>query len=62
MAIWGAKHLDAGLVLVHDVCETPIEMTYYCPQCDTQIEAGESSYRKRAGGAGRTGRQARRAR
>lgn len=53
MGIWGAKHLDAGLVLVHDACETPIEMAYYCPSCDAQIEAGESSYRKRKAKRGR---------
>ena len=47
LAIWGAKHLDAGLVLVHDACETPVEMRYYCPTCAEQITAGESSYRRR---------------
>ncbi len=47
LAIWGAKHLDAELVLVHDACETPVEMAYYCPTCDERIEASASSYRKR---------------
>jgi DNA-binding HxlR family transcriptional regulator len=55
MAIWGAKHLDAGLVLVHDACETPIEMAYYCPSCETEIEWTESSYRKKAGKTRRGG-------
>ena len=59
MAIWGAKHLDAGLVLVHDACETPIEMAYYCPACDAQIASSDSSYRKRAGRAGGAGRAGR---
>ena len=48
LAIWGAKHLDAELVLVHDACDTPVEMAYYCPTCDEQIDAAASSYRKRA--------------
>ena len=53
MGIWGAKHLDAGLVLVHDACETPIQMAYYCPSCETDIAWTESSYRKKADRAGR---------
>jgi DNA-binding HxlR family transcriptional regulator len=53
LAIFGAKHLDAELVLVHDACETPVEMTYYCPHCEEQITADESSYRNRAGKAGK---------
>jgi DNA-binding HxlR family transcriptional regulator len=56
LAIWGARHLDAELVLVHDRCETPIEMAYRCPSCETMITADESSYRKRAGRAGTAGR------
>jgi DNA-binding HxlR family transcriptional regulator len=51
LAIWGAKHLDAGLVLVHDACETPVEMAYYCPACDEQITSDESSYRRRGVGS-----------
>ena len=47
LAIFGAKHLDAELVLVHDACETPVEMAYYCPSCDERISADSSSYRKR---------------
>jgi DNA-binding HxlR family transcriptional regulator len=47
LAIWGAKHLDAELVLVHDACETPVEMAYYCPTCEAQIDAAASSYRRR---------------
>ena len=50
LAIWGAKHLDAKLVLVHDGCETPVEMAYYCPTCKEQIRAEDSSYRTRARG------------
>jgi DNA-binding HxlR family transcriptional regulator len=61
LAAFGAKHLGAELVLVHDACETPIEMAYYCPHCDEQITADASSYRKRAGKAGRAGRRASRA-
>jgi len=49
LAIWGARHLDAELVLVHDRCETPIEMTYRCPSCQTTIAASEASFRKKAG-------------
>lgn len=62
LAIFGAKHLDADLVLVHDACDTPVEMAYYCPHCEAQITAGESSYRKRTRRAGRGGQKARRSR
>jgi DNA-binding HxlR family transcriptional regulator len=56
LAIFGAKHLDAELVLVHDACETPVEMAYYCPHCEKPITADQSSYRNRTGAAGRAGR------
>ncbi len=52
LAIFGATHLDADLVLVHDACDSPIEMAYYCPTCDERISADASTYRKRAGAVG----------
>ena len=56
LAIFGARHLDAELVLVHDACETPVEMAYYCPHCEEQIAADASSYRRRAGKTVRSGK------
>ena len=45
LAIWGARHLDAGLTLVHNRCDGAIEMAYYCPSCNELIAAGAASYR-----------------
>jgi DNA-binding HxlR family transcriptional regulator len=45
LAIWGARHLDAGLTLVHSRCDGAIEMAYYCPSCNELIAAGAASYR-----------------
>jgi DNA-binding HxlR family transcriptional regulator len=47
LAIWGATHLDAELVLVHDRCDRGIEMSYYCPTCDEHITADAARYRPR---------------
>jgi len=62
LAIFGAQHLDAELVLVHDACETPVEMAYYCPQCEERITADESSYRPQKTRRSRTARARRRRR
>jgi DNA-binding HxlR family transcriptional regulator len=37
LAVWGARHLRAGIHLVHDSCGHPIEMGYYCPDCGERI-------------------------
>ena len=61
LAVFGAKHLDAELVLVHDACDTPVEMAYRCPHCDEQITADESSYRRRGTRRSGSSRKSRRA-
>jgi DNA-binding HxlR family transcriptional regulator len=45
LAIWGTRHLSHDRVLVHNHCEKPIEMAYYCPSCDERIGADDASYR-----------------
>ena len=37
LATWGSKHVHPESVLVHDVCDTPVEMGYFCPKCDRKI-------------------------
>jgi DNA-binding HxlR family transcriptional regulator len=44
LAIWGSKHLHPELRLVHDRCETAIEMAYYCPSCNELIAANAARY------------------
>jgi DNA-binding HxlR family transcriptional regulator len=45
-AVWGARHLNPGSALVHDRCETAIEMAYYCPSCNELISANAASYHR----------------
>jgi DNA-binding HxlR family transcriptional regulator len=45
LAVWGSKHLHPELALVHDRCETAIEMAYYCPSCNELIAANAARYR-----------------
>jgi DNA-binding HxlR family transcriptional regulator len=44
LAIWGSRHLHPELTLVHDRCETAIEMAYYCPSCNELITANAARY------------------
>ena len=37
LAAWGSKHVHPESALVHDACDTPVEMGYFCPQCDRKI-------------------------
>jgi DNA-binding HxlR family transcriptional regulator len=37
MAVWGSKHVHPESALVHDACGTPIEVGYYCPECDRRV-------------------------
>ncbi|HZR22481.1 MAG TPA: helix-turn-helix domain-containing protein [Vicinamibacterales bacterium] len=48
MAVWGARHLDAELVLVHNDCNRPIEMAYYCSTCDEHITEDAAHYRRKS--------------
>jgi DNA-binding HxlR family transcriptional regulator len=57
LAIWGGRHLEPGPVLVHNRCETRIEMAYYCPACNELITANAASYRGTAADAGDTVRR-----
>jgi len=45
LAIWGTRYLSHDRVLVHNRCEQPIEMAYYCPSCDERLAADEASFR-----------------
>jgi DNA-binding HxlR family transcriptional regulator len=46
LGIWGSRHLHPTLRLVHERCDTPIEMAYYCPSCNELIAPNAASYRK----------------
>src|ERR671931_588085 len=37
LAVWGSRHVHKDAVLVHDDCDAPLELKYYCPKCDTRV-------------------------
>lgn len=41
LAIWGARHARGESVLVHDACDSPIDIAYFCPSCDTTIASSD---------------------
>ena len=40
LAIWGAQHLGADRIIVHESCGSGIEIAYYCPTCDELVASG----------------------
>ncbi|MFC4737873.1 winged helix-turn-helix transcriptional regulator [Bacillus daqingensis] len=40
MLVWGRDHLDECYKkLVHTECRTEVEIGYYCPSCETRVDA-----------------------
>jgi DNA-binding HxlR family transcriptional regulator len=37
LAVWGSKHVHPESALVHDACGTPVEVGYFCPECDRPV-------------------------
>src|SRR5881409_2847554 len=37
LAVWGSRHVHRDATLVHDDCDAPLELKYYCPKCDTRV-------------------------
>ncbi len=37
LALWGSKHLHRDTALVHDDCEAPLQLGYWCPTCDKRV-------------------------
>ncbi|MBI3491213.1 MAG: helix-turn-helix transcriptional regulator [Acidobacteria bacterium] len=63
LAFWGSRHVQRDAALVHDDCDGPIEVSYYCATCGERIHGG--AVRLRTGlprpGDRRSPRRARRA-
>ena len=38
LADWGSRHLDAPAPARHETCGHPVEVTYYCPECDERVD------------------------
>ncbi len=37
LAVGGTRHVHKGAALVHDDCDAPLDLKYYCPKCDTRV-------------------------
>jgi DNA-binding HxlR family transcriptional regulator len=37
LAVWGSKYVHPDAALVHDACGTPVEVGYFCPECDRRV-------------------------
>jgi len=37
LAVWGSRHLHQESALVHDECDTPLEVGYFCPRCRGRV-------------------------
>lgn len=40
LAVWGSRHVHRDAALVHDDCDRPLEMGYYCPKCGHRVRGG----------------------
>ena len=43
LAGWGARTAEDADPPRHDVCETPLEVRFWCPHCDRPVEPGEAT-------------------
>ncbi len=53
LAIWGSRHLRTPSTLVHVDCDTPLDMTYYCPHCERRVGGSHLRFRPTARDASR---------
>jgi DNA-binding HxlR family transcriptional regulator len=37
LAVWGSTYVHPESALVHDPCGTPVEVGYYCAECDRRV-------------------------
>ena len=47
LATWGTRHVHKASALVHDDCGHPVEMKYFCPQCDSRVSGSSVGIRRR---------------
>jgi DNA-binding HxlR family transcriptional regulator len=48
LAIWGSRHLHTPSTLVHADCDTPLDMSYYCPACERRVGGAAVRFRPAA--------------
>ncbi len=40
LGVWGGRHVHKGSAMLHVECGHPIEMAYFCAECDRMVESG----------------------
>jgi DNA-binding HxlR family transcriptional regulator len=40
LGVWGGRHVHKGSAMLHEACGHPIEMAYFCPDCNRMVESG----------------------
>ena len=61
LAVWGSRHVHRDATLVHDDCDAPLELKYYCPKCDTRVSGRTVHLKSRPRPAARPSMRRRRA-
>jgi DNA-binding HxlR family transcriptional regulator len=46
LAIWGSRHLQDDTALVHEACEHPVELGYYCRHCEGRVRGSTVKLRR----------------
>src|SRR5215470_12632209 len=54
LAAWGSRHVHRGAALVHEDCGHPVQLGYFCTDCDTRVR-GRSVRLGRAAATKRNG-------
>jgi DNA-binding HxlR family transcriptional regulator len=40
LGVWGGRHVHTGSAMLHVECGHPIEIAYFCPECERMVESG----------------------
>jgi DNA-binding HxlR family transcriptional regulator len=46
LAVWGSRHLHKQTALVHEECDHPVEIRYYCPHCADRVRGSTVRLRR----------------
>ena len=60
LAAWGSRHVERRVRLVHAYCGHPLQVDYYCPDCDARVCKSEVRLKRSGGTASATDAPARR--
>jgi DNA-binding HxlR family transcriptional regulator len=60
LAAWGSRHVERRVRLVHADCGHPLQVDYYCPDCDARVRKTEVRLKRSGGRASATDAPARR--